>query len=103
MNGRGLLLITKHVVIYIAHTVIKMNSPLPSYPCGNRSTRPLRWPHLASPVATNWSTIPCALFAKSPNCASHSTKVAGPESTEKPYSNPDYLHKVHTGKQLENE
>ena len=43
---------------------------------------------MASPVATNWSTMPCALLAKSPNCASHSTSAAGPESTLNPYSNP---------------
>eukprot|EP00982_Pelagococcus_subviridis_P007038 30414-Pelagococcus_subviridis.AAC.13 len=36
----------------------------------------------------NWSTTHCALFAKSPNCASHSTSADGPASTLKPYSNP---------------
>ena len=35
-------------------------------------------PHFASPVVMNWSTTHCALFAKSPNCASHSTSADGP-------------------------
>ena len=35
----------------------------------------------------NWSTITCAPFAKSPNCASHSTSASG-FATEYPYSNP---------------
>jgi CO/xanthine dehydrogenase Mo-binding subunit len=34
-------------------------------------------PHLSSPAAMNWSVITCALFAKSPNCASQSTSASG--------------------------
>ena len=36
--------------------------------------------HLVSPLARNWSMITCAPLAKSPNCASHSTRVRGSAS-----------------------
>ena len=50
------------------------SGPCPSNPCGRSMTRPLARSHLASPAATNWSMMLCAPLAKSPNCASHSTR-----------------------------
>mmetsp|Transcript_6912 Transcript_6912/g.29449 ORF Transcript_6912/g.29449 Transcript_6912/m.29449 type:complete len:287 (-) Transcript_6912:144-1004(-) len=68
---------------------LEWSGPWPSWPCGSNNTMPLRCPHFASAVVMNWSTTHCALFAKSPNCASHSTKVSWPASTLYPYSNPN--------------
>jgi hypothetical protein len=53
------------------------SGPCPSYPCGRRSTTPESCPHLARSAAMNWSIIGCAMFAKSPNCASQSTSASG--------------------------
>uniref|UniRef100_A0A336MC94 CSON013406 protein n=1 Tax=Culicoides sonorensis TaxID=179676 RepID=A0A336MC94_CULSO len=49
----------------------------PSRPCGSKTTRPFAIIHLVSPLAMN----------KSPNCASHTTKLFG-LSIAYPYSNP---------------
>mmetsp|Transcript_14999 Transcript_14999/g.63281 ORF Transcript_14999/g.63281 Transcript_14999/m.63281 type:complete len:284 (-) Transcript_14999:992-1843(-) len=68
---------------------LEWSGPWPSWPCGSNNTMPLLCPHFASAVVMNWSTTHCALFAKSPNCASQSTKVSWPASTLYPYSNPN--------------
>ena len=39
----------------------------------------------------NWSITICAPFAKSPNCASHSTSVSG-AAAEYPYSKPTHAN-----------
>ena len=59
---------------------LECSGPCPSKPCGRRSTRLLRWPHLSSAAAMNWSMIVWATFAKSPNCASQHTRVAASET-----------------------
>ena len=56
---------------------LECSGPLPSYPCGRSSVSRELWPHLERPETMNWSTITCAEFTKSPNCASHSTSVSG--------------------------
>ena len=63
------------------------SGPWPSYPWGSNITNPLALPHLDSPEVMNWSIIIWAPFAKSPNWASHNTKVSGSDN-EYPNSNP---------------
>ena len=60
---------------------------MPSYPCGNSSTKPLIRCHLASPLERNWSMTICAPLTKSPNWASHKTKRLGSAELI-PYSKP---------------
>ena len=38
---------------------------------------PLRCRHFSSALTMNWSMITWAALAKSPNCASHSTRASG--------------------------
>ena len=45
------------------------------------------WPHFDSPETMKLSMITWAAFPKSPNCASHSTRLSG-EAAEYPYSKP---------------
>ena len=52
-------------------------APGPSYPCGSSSPTPEGRSHLSSAALMNWSMMICAPFAKSPNCASHSTSASG--------------------------
>ena len=57
------------------------SGPCPSYPCGNSITTPERSFHFWKEEETNSSVTAWPQFAKSPNWASHSTKVSG-DSTE---------------------
>ena len=57
------------------------SGPWPSKPCGSSRTTEERWPHFCSAEEMNSSMMVCAPFAKSPNCASHSTRASG-RSTE---------------------
>ena len=63
------------------------SGPCPSIPWGRSSTRPESRFHFASPDERNWSTITCAAFTKSPNCASQIASASG-ISSDQPYSNP---------------
>ncbi len=54
---------------------LECSGPCPSCPWGRSSTRPWGWAHLVSDATRNWSTMTCAPFQKSPNCASHITRA----------------------------
>ena len=56
---------------------LECSGPDPSYPCGSSRVNRVVWPHFASPEAMKLSMITCAALPKSPNCASHSTRLGG--------------------------
>ena len=67
---------------------LECSGPCPSYPCGKSITNDGVCCHFELPETMNWSTITCAEFAKSPNCASQSTSTSV-ACMEYPYSNPN--------------
>lgn len=67
---------------------------MPSYPWGSRRTSPSCLTHLSCPQEINWSMIGWAVFAKSPNWASHRTRQFG-STWLKPTSNPTKITSRH--------
>jgi len=63
-----------HSVRNRSSRALECSGPWPSYPWGKSSTMPLAWFHFSCAEEMNWSMMICAPFAKSPNCASHSTR-----------------------------
>ena len=53
------------------------SGPCPSYPWGRSMTSEERCPHFCVAEETNSSTTVCAPLAKSPNCASQTTRASG--------------------------
>ena len=52
------------------------SGPCPSKACGKNNVRPLRSPHFARALDIKLSNIICAMFEKSPYCASQILKLS---------------------------